>query len=213
LDKSKLKFKPSKFNFHNDHIGSLERKYSCWLDDSFILNPEECEEIVRITGSIDGSLIYRATRDGFFSNSFHAKCNGKSNTLAIIKNNQNCVFGAYLSSAWSNGNDWIFDSNAFIFSMRRNGVSNSYKFPINKPQYAVPELFSLTYGAAKSGGFEIRICDRSNENMGSYTNIGNTFECPEGYIHGNDNTKCFISGNYNQWLTTEIEVYQISIFK
>ena len=27
----------------------IQREYSCWLNDSFILNPEECEDIVNLT--------------------------------------------------------------------------------------------------------------------------------------------------------------------
>jgi hypothetical protein len=36
-----------------------------------------------------GNLLYRATRDGFTSKAFHSKCDGKGNTITIIKNNLN----------------------------------------------------------------------------------------------------------------------------
>ncbi len=45
------------------------------------------------------NLLYRATRDGFNGEVFHSKCDGKGNTITIIKNNLNYVFGDYVSSA------------------------------------------------------------------------------------------------------------------
>jgi hypothetical protein len=42
------------------------------------------------------SLLYRATRDGFDSGDFHAKCDGHSNTLTILKAKQSSyIFGGY----------------------------------------------------------------------------------------------------------------------
>jgi hypothetical protein len=44
--------------------------------------------------------------------------------------------------------------------------------------------------------------------MGSYSNFGNSYNLLDGYTHGG-NAKDFLAGNYNQWTTSEIEVYQI----
>ena len=74
------------------------------------------------------TLLYRATRDGFAASSFHSRCDGRDNTVTIIKTNSNYVFGAYTAAQWSSSNGYVSDSTAFIFSLRRNGVSNSEKF-------------------------------------------------------------------------------------
>ena len=74
-----------------------------------------------MTKSTKGNLLYRAIRDGFTSQAFHSKCNGKRNTITIIKNNLNYMFGGYASSAWNIG--WISDTNAFLFSLRKGGIS------------------------------------------------------------------------------------------
>jgi hypothetical protein len=38
-----------------------------------------------MTNSKNGTLLYRGTRDGFTAKSFHEKCDGKENTITIIK--------------------------------------------------------------------------------------------------------------------------------
>ena len=45
-----------------------------------------------------GNLLYRATRDGFTASAFHEKCDGKENTITIIKTNGNYVFGGHTSA-------------------------------------------------------------------------------------------------------------------
>ena len=92
-----------------------------------------------MTTSTQGNLLYRATRDGFTGQAFHAKCDGKGNTISIIKNNLNNVFGGYGSSAWHSSSFSINDPNAFIFSLRRAGVSNKDKFTVKDAVYALLE--------------------------------------------------------------------------
>jgi hypothetical protein len=72
-----------------------------------------------MTKSSKINLLYRATRDGFTSQAFHSKCDGKENTITIIKNNLNYVFEGYTSSAWHSSEAWNNDPNAFLFSLRR----------------------------------------------------------------------------------------------
>ena len=109
-----------------------------WLNTSLILTQEECCTLENmLSNCVNGSILYRATRDGFEASKFHATCDGKENTVTIIKNNFNYVFGGYTSAKWASEGKWISDAQAFIFSLRRNGVSNNNKFlPINS-SYAI----------------------------------------------------------------------------
>ena len=159
-----------------------------------------------MTKSTQGNLLYRATRDGFTGQAFHAKCDGKGNTISIIKNNLNNVFGGYGSSAWHSSSFSINDPNAFIFSLRRAGVSNKDKFAVKDAVYAL--CGHPSYGPTFGGGYDIYICDQSNIEIGSYSNFGNSYNLPNGYTY-NGNASVFLAGNYQQWTTTEIEVYQI----
>ncbi len=166
---------------------------------------EEIVSLVELTKSSKGNLLYRATRDGFNCEAFHSKCDGKGNTITIIKSNLNYVFGGYTSSAWNISGNYVEDPNAFLFSLRRAGVSFKDKFTIRTPKYAL--LGAPAYGPTFGAG-DILIRSHSNTTIGSHTNFGHSYYLPDGNTYkGSAND--FLAGNYNQWTTTEIEVYQI----
>jgi hypothetical protein len=50
------------------------------------------------------SVCWRATRDGWASTTFHARCDGKVPTLTIVKvvkNNKNLIFGGFATATWA----------------------------------------------------------------------------------------------------------------
>ena len=150
-------------------------------------------------------LIYRASINGFSPSDFHSFCDGKSNTVTIIKNNLNYVFGGYTAVAWNTLNTWMYDASAFIFSLRRNGVSSGYKFNINNSQRAV---FSQS-STGPHFGYDINIEGISNTQTGSNTNnFGYAYNIPDGYTANSNETHSFLAGIPMGWLTTEIEVFQ-----
>jgi hypothetical protein len=177
----------------------------CCLNDSLILTNEESVSLVELTKTSKGNLLYRATRDGFTSKAFHSKCDGKGNTITIIKNNLNYVFGGYASSAWNSSWGYINDPNAFLFSLRRAGVSYKDKFTVKIPEHALygNSIFGPTFG-----NHDMYICNNSNNTFGSHFYFDLSYNLPHGYIY-KGNAKDFLTGNYKQWTTTEIEVYQI----
>ncbi len=177
------------------HKSSLKR--------SLILGKDERLSFVKMTEISDGVLLYRASRDGFTTSAFHSKCDGKENTITIIKSNFDHVFGGYTSAKWSSGGHWIADSTAFIFSLRRNGVSNYEKFKIKNVKNSI--FAHASHGPVFGSGHDIHIKDKSNINIGSYSKLGNSYHFPD----DNEDPKSFLAGNCNNWLTTEIEVYQI----
>jgi hypothetical protein len=167
------------------------------------LTNEESVSLVEMTKSSNGILLYRATRDGFTTQAFHSKCDGKGNTITIIKSHLNYVFGGYASSAWHSSGGFINDPNAFLFSLRRDGVSFKDKFTVKRAEYALygSSSFGPTFGLD-----DILIFNQSNRNIGSRCDFGDSYNLPDGF---NGNAQEFLAGNYNQWTTTEIEVYQI----
>jgi hypothetical protein len=180
-------------------------KKAIWPNTSLILTSDEGESLFNMTQSTNGTLLYRATRDGFTALAFHEKCDGKANTVTIIKTNGNYVFGGYTSAKWNSDLSYSIDASAFIFSLRRDGISKSYQFKITKPQYAI---FGGSYGGPNFGVGDFEIRDRSDINTGSWTRFCFTYQCPSGYSF-DEYTKSFLAGSYNKWLTSEIEVYQI----
>ena len=56
---------------------------------------------------------------------------------------------------------------------------------------------------------DIRIYNNSNKSTGSKADFGSSYNLPPGYSYGQANTRSYLAGNYENWLTTEIEVFQI----
>ena len=117
------------------------------------------------------------------------------------------MFGGYTSAAWSTSNRYISDATAFIFSLRRNGISYNDKFRIIVTEHAI--ISSSTYGPIFGDGFDIYAADNSNISTLSYSNFGSSYELPPGYIYLANNTRSFLAGSFRGWLTTEIEVFQL----
>ena len=107
-----------------------------------------------------------------------------------------------------NSNRYTVDSNAFLFSLRRDGKSYNDKFTIKNDACSL--YGNSGYGPIFGKGHDLLICNESNIKTGSFTDFGYSYNSPDGYSYGGNNTKSFLAGNYNQWTTTEIEVYQIS---
>ena len=176
--------------------------------NSLILTSSEEKSLYEMTNKKAIRLLYRATRDGFTHSAFHSKCDGKANTITIIQNNLNYVFGGYASKVWHSKNVSIEDGNAFIFSLRRNGISTNEKYKVTKPQNAYAGYY-LVSGMLFSFDGNIFVIDNSNTKFGSSTNFGFSYELPEGYTYRTESSRKYLSGNYNNWLTTEIEVFQL----
>ena len=207
------------------------------------MNDVEASSLAEITQSSKFTLLYRATEDGFTANAFHAKCDGKAKTITIIKTNANYVFGGYTSAAWNNNGTYIADTNAFIFCLRRNGVSQFEKFIVKNPNAAIIGHYhygpifgggnghavnnycgycgsynycghASSYSYMSQNGYEsgcdIFIRDNSNYSYVCEANIGHSYQCPVGLAYGHQNTIDYLAGNKKNWLTTEIEVYQIN---
>jgi hypothetical protein len=83
-----------------------------------------------MTKSLNGNLLYRATRDEFTCQAFHSKCDDRRNKITIIKSRLNNVFGGYVSSDIDSSGSAINDPNAFQFSFRRAGISFKDKFTV-----------------------------------------------------------------------------------
>ena len=136
------------------------------------------------------------------------KCDSKSSLVSIIKNNLDYVFGVYTSVSWNKNSAWTSDPKSFLFSVRRNGITKNDKF-LNKGPYAF-------YGGPKGNGNsiffygDIVICNQSDKTFGSTCALGLYFQLPSVISGGSEKAQQFLAGNNNQWLTTEIEVYQIN---
>ena len=186
-----------------------------WLSSSFITQSEKNMLNNELMISYDFPhkfsyyvLLYKASRDGFTAKAFHQLCNGKENTVTIIQTDSNYVFGGYTSQKWRHiSGKWgdyarIPDNQAFIFSLRRNGTSSYYKLKIKPRKTAIYSYESYGPVFGESNHSDIFIKDNSNINY-SHSYLNNY------YLTQNEtNDETFLAGAEN-WLTTEIEVYQL----
>ena len=86
-------------------------------------------------------LLYRATRDGDTTNSFHKKCNNIRGTLMIVKTSKNFIFGGYTNEIWNGDKSYRKDDNAFCFSLNLNKIYKS-----KKTSYSIHSSTESNYG-------------------------------------------------------------------
>jgi hypothetical protein len=156
------------------------------------------------------NLLYRGSRDGFSASAFHSRCDGQANTITIVKNNFNYVFGGFTAAPWKSDGTYSTDQNAFIFSLRRSNVSNFYaKYPVRDSSKAIWN--SQGRGPAFGSYEGSYYCDiLIGYNLGNYADFGASYSLPQGYSYGSSNTRSFLAGSYSSWTVTEVEVYKLN---
>jgi len=173
--------------------------------DSTILKPKEKAALLKMVTKKERNkrwrLLFRASKDGFASTQFHAKCDNKGTTVTVIHSTLNHVFGGYTALPWqSYGDAYQQDPKAFIFLLRSS--NKLYK----KPQKWTVKVVSTSvyhssgYGPTFGGGFDFYLCSGCDTTNSSYSNAGNSYNCPT------DQT--LLAGSYN-FMVKDYEVYQI----
>lgn len=178
------------------------------LINSLILNTASTQQLFNLIGwstTTNLSLLYRATRDGFTASSFHTRCDGKTNTLTIIKNTNSYIFGGFTTAAWASPTNafQVSDSNAFIW-----GLNNSIKANIQ----SIRTSSAITVGSCCGPTFgpnpsDIFISDNSNTNNFSDSNFGNAYTLPSGVTYNTAQARNLLPGSW-KFQTSEIEVFQ-----
>ena len=145
------------------------------------------------------TLIYRASKDGFENDKFHAKCDYKPNTLVIIKSENGNVFGGFTEKSWSSKYGYRSDKNAFIFSLI-NLDNKPLKMKCIKSEYAFYGRGNIQFGL-----YDIVIASKSNQNTDSKTNLGNCYYHPD-YAFTSVEANSFLAGS-EYFQVSEIEIF------
>lgn len=83
-------------------------------------------------------LIYRGSRDGFTSLSFHSKCDSTKNpTLTVILNASGAVFGGFATMPWGAGPGPISAPGSFLFSLKSKCETAPTMFPVAETECAM----------------------------------------------------------------------------
>ncbi|KAL9961983.1 hypothetical protein ACROYT_G031033 [Oculina patagonica] len=122
-------------------------------------------------------LCYRASTHGWAVSTFHSRCDGKRDTVTIVKKGQ-YVFGGYTDIPWDSSSGYGYSSKAFIFSLRNKEGLGPFKSMVTTPRYAIYR--NSGYGPTFGGGHDIYIADNANSNTKSYTAFGSYYSVPSG---------------------------------
>ena len=108
-------------------------------------------------------LIYRTSRDGDNSKCFHNMCDGKINTLTVIKTSMGKRFGAFTQAEWSSEEGYINDNKTFLFS-----IDEKEFYYIKKEQTKYAIFCNKNYGPSFGKGPDLYISSNCRNNS-SYT--------------------------------------------
>jgi len=184
------------------------KNFSPKFFDSTILNQSQSFKLISLCDfsvSQKWKCIYRASNDGYSSETFHFKCDRKSSTLIILKAAETgFIFGGYTEASWDGDEIQKFDPNAFIFSLK-NGENNPIKL---KPNNFALSIFCSRYTGPSFGRGDIHIESNSNikGDYDSFSDMGDVFDHPR-YSYGTNEAQSFLAGSYHFKLS-EIEVFQ-----
>ena len=78
---------------------------------------EFIEKIYEWCGYTNYELLYRGTRDGASSQTFHEKCDDKGPTICLYKNDKGNIFGGYSSISWKKDDGTQSAKDSFIFTL------------------------------------------------------------------------------------------------
>ena len=119
-------------------------------------------------------LLYRGSRDGYQSKTFHEKCDNKGETLTIIESKDNFIFGGYTEINWDSTvwNGKMGENN----NARRNGFGNDFVFTLKNPH----GIKANKYNMQKSWLNHSICCD---------VNLGPIFGCNDIRIENNCDVK------------------------
>ncbi|CAH3182777.1 unnamed protein product [Porites lobata] len=116
-------------------------------------------------------LCWRATLHGWnVRTQFHRRCDGKRDTVTIIKKGK-YVFGGYTDIPWESSGDLGFTRKAFIFSISNKEELDPFVSEVRWPDGAI-------YRASASGpwfGFDIIIANNKRE---SYARLDWAYPAP-----------------------------------
>jgi len=170
------------------------------------LSADQNIPFLRLTGlrKTSFSLLWRGSRDGFDAETFHRLCDGKANTVTVIKNTNGFIFGGFATIPWSSSGNYEADSTAFLFSLT-NPSNMPLKLRVSSSQGAV--YHASNYGPTFGGGNDLHVSSLSNTNRDSYMELY-SYEFPNG-MSGNEGGEFILGGSDYKFQTAEIEVFQV----
>jgi len=152
------------------------------------------------------ALLYRGSRDGFSASSFHARCDGKGNTLTVIKaQSQPNIFGAYTGESWRGASGTYGTARCWLFCLNPRGSMKPVKLESTSSGNNV--YHNTSYGPTWGGGHDLHV-NSSMRSTSNYCSPSNYRTIATGFdsISVDNNT---LAGSYN-FTVEEIEVFSVT---
>jgi small GTP-binding protein len=151
-------------------------------------------------------LLWRGGRDGFSAEAFHRSCDGRGQTLTLIRDTGGNVFGCFAFPSWES---------SFFSKRKSDPTSDGFLFTLKNPHNLPPQRFRLTRGQQSSaikvssricscfGDDDLFICGGCDANPSHSRGFGSTYENTTG-IDGR-----LVFAGSDTFIVDEIEVYWI----
>ena len=174
-----------------------EKKMKLLFKDTTLLSDEEKLIIDNwILENIEKkyNLLYKISRDGDASSTFHSKCDGKGPTIVIIQTTAGYKFGGYTSINWDTSSSYKKDELAFIFNLIKKK-----KFLLKSDKVNNAIWTGSGYGPIFGGGHDFYVSNNC-KSASNGCNTPHSFDCDE---------KNGITGGQNNFYVKEMEVFQV----
>jgi hypothetical protein len=113
-------------------------------------------------------LLWRGSRDGFSAREFHYRCDGRANTLTLIRDTNRNVFGGFTPVNWELQGDHKNDDSlkSFLFTLK-----NAYTIPARKFVMRAKKPHRAIFCDSGSGPrfWDIGVCDECGTNSRCFT--------------------------------------------
>eukprot|EP01094_Clydonella_sp_ATCC50884_P021194 TRINITY_DN460_c0_g1_i1.p1 TRINITY_DN460_c0_g1~~TRINITY_DN460_c0_g1_i1.p1 ORF type:complete len:182 (-),score=33.08 TRINITY_DN460_c0_g1_i1:791-1336(-) len=161
-----------------------------------------------IGGKPKFELLYRASRDGWSTATFHELCDDQGATLSIGKSKSGYVMGGYCTVPWSTASRYFRDGTAFLFSLT-DGKSRN---PVQLKQHAnfsTAVYHRSTRGPTFGGGVDLTFL--LNTQVGR-SFLGYCYLVPKKSEEEYEDGFTFLAGkdaDMNDFPMSDVEVYRV----
>ena len=151
-------------------------------------------------------LLFRASRDGMNSNSFHRKCENQGQTIILIKNDKGNIFGGYSSISWlsDKNNAWHSSPESFLFTLTNIYNTEPMKFVSKNDNCEIKHY--AEYRPAFGKGCDLGIYQDFLK-KGGWTNFSSTYQDSLG------KGKSIFTGDFNNNNNQYFKVKEVEVFK
>ena len=164
--------------------------------------------------------LYQSSRDGFYAQTFHKKCDNRGPTLCLIKSKTNDkVFGGFAEASWNEDlnqpdHDLPKFNKSFLFSLKDRNLFHLTGKNDNRALFYSPKRgpifgkFNVVSNDKTYYTYDLCVNLKSDEKKASYScsQIGMTYGPVHRPIENFDST--FLAGT-NYFEIAELEVYQV----